>query len=293
MKADLSQRALATAYTWKLPAGVQFGFVLISQDLVLWANPTGGLWVLAPRENPRKDLGPLLPGLRAEEPCLHQEARFGSSQLPSRPCGPSRLWSSHPVLLRGLRPHLRRLSITSCQLPSKACCESWLFCALLLCSEDAVGVVQLLPCPALGDPVDCSPPGSSVHGILQARRLEWVAMPSSRGIFPTQGSNLSVLHWQADSLSLSYQGSSWLVCSDNLTWLKDRSKAPVLWPPDGKSWLIGKDPGAGKDWGQEEKRATEEAIYDGDFGTRRVRSKFQGKTETANMLPELLGGAGN
>ena len=31
------------------------------------------------------------------------------------------------------------------------------------------------------DPVNCSPPGSSVHGILQARILEWVAMPSSRG----------------------------------------------------------------------------------------------------------------
>ena len=33
----------------------------------------------------------------------------------------------------------------------------------------------------LCDPVDCSPPGSSVHGILQARRLEWVVTPSSRG----------------------------------------------------------------------------------------------------------------
>ena len=33
----------------------------------------------------------------------------------------------------------------------------------------------------LRDPMDCSPPGSSVHGILQARILEWVAMPSSRG----------------------------------------------------------------------------------------------------------------
>ena len=31
------------------------------------------------------------------------------------------------------------------------------------------------------DPIDCSPPGSSVHGILQARILEWVAMSSSRG----------------------------------------------------------------------------------------------------------------
>ena len=32
----------------------------------------------------------------------------------------------------------------------------------------------------LCDPMDCSPPGSSVHGILQARILEWVAMPFSR-----------------------------------------------------------------------------------------------------------------
>ena len=32
-----------------------------------------------------------------------------------------------------------------------------------------------------GDPMDCGPPGSSVHGILQARILEWVTMPSSRG----------------------------------------------------------------------------------------------------------------
>ena len=35
--------------------------------------------------------------------------------------------------------------------------------------------------PTLFDPMDCSPPGSSIHGILQARILEWVAMPSSRG----------------------------------------------------------------------------------------------------------------
>ena len=36
-------------------------------------------------------------------------------------------------------------------------------------------------CSALCDPVDCSPPGSSIHGILQARVLEWVAMSFSRG----------------------------------------------------------------------------------------------------------------
>ena len=36
-------------------------------------------------------------------------------------------------------------------------------------------------CPTLCDAMDCSPPGTSVHGILQARILEWAAMPSSRG----------------------------------------------------------------------------------------------------------------
>ena len=36
-------------------------------------------------------------------------------------------------------------------------------------------------CPTISDPMDCSLPGSSVHGILQARILEWVAMPFARG----------------------------------------------------------------------------------------------------------------
>ena len=42
---------------------------------------------------------------------------------------------------------------------------------------------SLQSCPALCDPRDCSPPSASVHGILQAKILEWVAMPSSRGSF--------------------------------------------------------------------------------------------------------------
>ena len=40
---------------------------------------------------------------------------------------------------------------------------------------------SLQSCPTLCDPMDCSPPGSSVHVIPQARIVEWVAMPSSRG----------------------------------------------------------------------------------------------------------------
>ena len=41
--------------------------------------------------------------------------------------------------------------------------------------------VRAQSCLTLCNPTDCSPPGSSVHGILQARILEWVAMPSSKG----------------------------------------------------------------------------------------------------------------
>jgi len=55
--------------------------------------------------------------------------------------------------------------------------------------------------------MDCSPPGSSVHGILQARILEWVVISFFRETFLTQGSNPSLLHWQADSLPLSHRGS--------------------------------------------------------------------------------------
>ena len=47
---------------------------------------------------------------------------------------------------------------------------------------------QLLQsCLTLCDPMDCSLPGSSVHGILQARILEWVAIPSSRGSSSARG----------------------------------------------------------------------------------------------------------
>ena len=49
--------------------------------------------------------------------------------------------------------------------------------------EKNVAVLCLVAqsCPTVCNHTDCSPPGSFVHGILQARLLEWVAMPSSRG----------------------------------------------------------------------------------------------------------------
>ena len=38
------------------------------------------------------------------------------------------------------------------------------------------------------------------------------------------------------------------------------AKAPILWPPDAKNWPIGKDPDAGKDWGQEEKQVAKDEM---------------------------------
>ena len=62
-------------------------------------------------------------------------------------------------------------------------------------------------CPALCESMDCSLPGSFVHGILQSRTLEWVSIPFS-GIFATQGLHPGLLHCQQVLYHLSHQGSS-------------------------------------------------------------------------------------
>ena len=65
-------------------------------------------------------------------------------------------------------------------------CESWTI------KKSESEVAQL--CPTLCHPMDYSLPGSSLHWILQARVLKWVAIFLPQGIFPTQGSNLGFLH---------------------------------------------------------------------------------------------------
>ena len=63
-------------------------------------------------------------------------------------------------------------------------------------------------CPILCDPMDCSPPRLPVHWISQARKLERIAIPSP-GDIVNSGIELNpyLLHWQADSLPLSHNGS--------------------------------------------------------------------------------------
>ena len=65
-----------------------------------------------------------------------------------------------------------------------------------------LSVCYLLSCVRLCDPMDCSPPGSSVHGVLQARMREWVAIPFSRprDLLPDPGIELGSPALQADSL---------------------------------------------------------------------------------------------
>ena len=79
-----------------------------------------------------------------------------------------------------------------------------------LASHARVDAQPLQSLPTVCNPVDRSPPGSSVHGILQARILEWVAISSSGdlphpGIKPT---SFAAPALQADSLPLSHQGNS-------------------------------------------------------------------------------------
>ena len=89
---------------------------------------------------------------------------------------------------------------------------------LLSCMLSHLSRVQLC------DPMDCSPPSSSVRWILQARILEWVAVPSSRGYSqPRDGtcvSYVSCIDWQVGSLPLAppEKPSCHVSHGRNLTW---------------------------------------------------------------------------
>ena len=66
------------------------------------------------------------------------------------------------------------------------------------CKAGAAKLLQ--PCLTLCDPMDCSPPGSSVHGIFQARVLEWGAMP---GRIPQYNHLVPTIRWRRDRLPTS------------------------------------------------------------------------------------------
>ena len=75
----------------------------------------------------------------------------------------------------------------------------------LLVPERKVKELVAQSCPPLCDPIDCSPLGSSVHGILQARILEWVVIPPLRDI-PDPGIEPGSPVLQAGSLPFEPSG---------------------------------------------------------------------------------------
>ena len=108
------------------------------------------------------------------------------------PCLGSTMWGSDPLILRET--------------------------SAIVC----VHTKSLHSCMTLCNSMDCSPPGSSVHEIFQARILEWVAIPSSRGSFPPRDwTHISYVFCIGSNYSFIYefptQGyENWLYCNSIL-----------------------------------------------------------------------------
>ena len=108
------------------------------------------------------------------------------------------------------KPSIMRMDVkmgilTSCKTPNLLKKKSSMYNELLLRQELCVSVTWL--CPTLCDPMDCSLPGSSIHGILQAKNTRVGSHSLLQGIFPTQGLNPGLLHCRRILYQLSYQGS--------------------------------------------------------------------------------------
>ena len=126
-------------------------------------------------------------------------------------------------------------------------------------------------CLTLGGPMDCSLPGSSVHGIFQARILEWVAISFSR-----DGCESWTIKKTEHQRIVAFELWCWrrlLGCKEiqpvhpkgDQSWVfigrtDAEAETPTLWLPDAKNWLIWKDPNVGKDWRLEEKGTSEDEI---------------------------------
>jgi len=131
------------------------------------------------------------------------------------------------------------------------------FPAVMYRCAPAAAAKSLQSCPTHSNPMDCSLPGSSIHGIFQARVLEWVAIAFS-AVQMWELDNKT--HWRINVFELwcwrRLFRVPWTARRSNQSILKEinpihwKEWTPILWPPDVKSWLIGKDSDAGKVWGQ-------------------------------------------
>ena len=120
-------------------------------------------------------------------------------------------------------------------------------------------VTQL--CLTLHDPMDCSLPGSSVHGISQARVLEWgaIAFSDKESWAPKDWCFWTVLLEKTPQSPLDSKENQPVHSKGNNSWMfigrtvAEDATLSILWPRDAKSYLIWKDPDPGKDWRRDEK----------------------------------------
>ena len=112
-----------------------------------------------------------------------------------------------------------------------------------------------------------------------------------QGIFPTQGWNPDLPHGRWIPYQLSRKGSP----KENQSWIitgrtDAEAEAPVLWLIDTKSWLIGEEPDAGKDWRQDEKGMTEDKMVGWHHrlnGHELANSRKWWRTEKSGMLQSI------
>ena len=93
-----------------------------------------------------------------------------------------------------------------------------------------IGDLVAKSCLTLCDPIDCNSPGSSVHGIFPGMNTEVACHFLLQGIFPTQGSNLGLLHCRQILYCPSHQGTCYerMRLINRLIWGKSYSSSPSL-----------------------------------------------------------------
>ena len=86
-------------------------------------------------------------------------------------------------------------------------------------SEEMYVYSVIQSCPILCDPMNCSVPGSSVHGIFQARILEWGSMPSSKGSFWLKNwTHVSCI--SSMDMWILYHWDTWETCLSSLSFAR-------------------------------------------------------------------------
>ena len=118
----------------------------------------------------------------------------------------------------------------------------------------------------LCDSIDSSLLNFSVQEILQVKILEWVKLTRLVVMYGCESWTMKTSEHRCFwTVVLEKTLESPLDCKEiqlvhpkgDQSWVfigrtDAKAETPILWPPDAKSWLVGKDPDAGKDWGQEE-----------------------------------------